>query len=350
MNPRQRLAAILGVVATIILVYIATHQRPDTLALAGIVNADEIVVTPPVQGRLDSLAVEEGAIVVAGELLAVLDRNELAAQAASAGASAADVRARLDQVTVSAEQSAGEVASTQAGARARLAGARADATRHESELARLRNQVGRASALARSGALSPAELERDSTAVRVQEQLVEAAHETLRAAEADVRRADASSLGASVAQKAITATAAQLRSAQADSAAARTRLGYAELRAPAAGVVALLVARRGELVGPGSPVAVLIDPDRLWVRVAAPESEAGAVAIGDSLTVRFPSGLSVRGRVTSKSVSAEFATQHDVSATKRDVRAVAFRVAIPNTDRTIVPGMSAEVILPVRLP
>ena len=94
-------------------------------------------------------------------------------------------------------------------------------------------------------------------------------------------------------------------------------------------------------------VAVIVDPDHPWVRVAAPESDAGAVAVGDSLEVRLPSGATTRGRVISKSVEAEFATQRDVSASKRDVRAVAFRVAIPNARRAVVPGMTASVVLPV---
>jgi ABC-2 type transport system ATP-binding protein len=66
------------------------------------------------------------------------------------------------------------------------------------------------------------------------------------------------------------------------------------------------------------------------------------------LTVRFPTGQTARGRVISKGVEAEFATQRDVSASKRDIRAVAFRVAFANPRRAIVPGMTAEVVLPTR--
>ena len=70
------------------------------------------------------------------------------------------------------------------------------------------------------------------------------------------------------------------------------------------------------------------------------------VAIGDSLTVLLPSGQTLRGRVISKAAEGEFATQHDVSAAKRDIRAVAFRVAIPNPRRVLVPGMTVQVLLP----
>ncbi len=110
----------------------------------------------------------------------------------------------------------------------------------------------------------------------------------------------------------------------------------------------VLAARRGELVGPGTPVAVIVDPDNLWVRVAAPETDAGAVAVGDSLTVTLPDGTTLRGRVISKGAEGEFATQHDVSSSKRDIRAIALRVAIPNPRRTLVPGMTVSVVLPIR--
>ena len=324
----------------------ATSLRPHQIALVGVVDANEVVVTPAVQARLDSLWVEEGSSVVAGQLLASLDQSELAAQAAAAGSTPASMRAQLDQAAASALQAEGEAEGAQAGARARLASARAELARQDAELTRQRSETERTIALSKNAAVSESELDRATTALRVQEQVVEAAREALRAAEADVKRASAGALAAEAARGGVIATRARLRGAQADSAAAHTRLNYAELRSPVSGVVQVLVARRGELVGPGSPVVVLIDPDHPWVRVAAPESEAGAVAVGDSLDVRFPSGLKVRGRVIGKSAAGEFATQHDVSTSKRDIRAVAFRVALPNPRRVIVPGMTAEVLLP----
>src|SRR6478736_7104936 len=255
-------------------------KRKRTLVLIGVVDANEIVVTPPVQARLDSLWVEEGAEVKAGQPIATLDQGELAAQAQSAGASAASLRAQLDQVSLTARQTAGEAASAVSAARARLAVARAESARQEAELTRERADEGRATKLAQSGGLSPQELERATTALRVQEQVVNAAHESLRAAEA--QRAVAGELAVRAARGGVAASQARLVGARADSVAASMRLGYTELRAPASGIVQVLAARRGELVGPGTPVAVIVVPDQLWVRVAAPESDAGAVAVGDS--------------------------------------------------------------------
>jgi prophage tail gpP-like protein len=91
---------------------------------------------------------------------------------------------------------------------------------------------------------------------------------------------------------------------------------------------------------------VIVDPDHIWVRVAAPQTDAGSVAVGDSLDVRLTSGQVLRGRVISKAAEGEFATQRDVSPSKRDIRAVAFRIAIPNPRRVLVPGMTVQVLLP----
>ena len=54
-------------------------------------------------------------------------------------------------------------------------------------------------------------------------------------------------------------------------------------------------------------------------------------------------GLTSGNRLSSVRV---LATQHDVSASKRDIRAVAFRVAIANPRHAIVPGTTASVVLP----
>ncbi|HEY3934505.1 MAG TPA: efflux RND transporter periplasmic adaptor subunit [Gemmatimonadales bacterium] len=350
MTRRVVVVAIVVVAAIGAALWVVRHRGPRELTLAGVVDANEVVVTPPVQARIDSLWVDEGATVKAGDRIASLDPSELAAMASSAGAGAAGARAALAEATTSAEQATGEAVADQAAARAKLAADSADVVRQAAELTRLRNDASRTAALAAGGAVSTQQLEQATTAAKVQEQTLAASREMLRSALADVRRADAGAIAARTAESKVVATRAQLHGAQADSAAAGTRLGYTDLTAPVGGVVQVLVARRGELVGPGSPVAVIVDPDHLWVRVAAPETDAGAVAVGDSLTVTFPSGLSVRGSVLSKSAEADFATQHDVSASKRDIRAVAFRVAIPNPRHALVPGMSANVVLPVAKP
>jgi HlyD family secretion protein len=351
-DPGKKKRFLVPVLALVVIAIVAgvliANRRPREIVLQGIVDANDVAVTPPVQARVDSLAVDEGVPVQAGQLIATLDSTELSAQAAAAGASAASMRAQLDQAAATARETAGESAGTIASAQARVASAQAELDRQEAELARQRRETERTRAMVDGGAMAPADLDRATTALRVQEQLVAAARQAKRAADADLQRARSAALAATAARGGVAASGARLRGAQADSVAAAARQGYAALRAPISGIVQVVLARRGEMAGPGAPVVVIVDAAHPWVRVAAPEGDAGAVAVGDSLEVRFPSGASMRGRVISKSVEAEFATQHDVSGAKRDVRAVAFRVAIDNPRGAIVPGMSASVVLPTR--
>jgi hypothetical protein len=47
-----------------------------------------------------------------------------------------------------------------------------------------------------------------------------------------------------------------------------------------------------------------------------------------------------------KGVENDFATQRDVSRTKRDIKTFAIKVAVPNVGHRLVAGMTATVLLP----
>ncbi len=47
-----------------------------------------------------------------------------------------------------------------------------------------------------------------------------------------------------------------------------------------------------------------------------------------------------------KGVEGDFATQRDVSRTKRDIKTFAIKVSLPNQDRRLFTGMTATVLLP----
>jgi HlyD family secretion protein len=128
---------------------------------------------------------------------------------------------------------------------------------------------------------------------------------------------------------------------------AGVRLGYAELRAPIDGIVDVRAARIGEVVTPGQPVVTLINPDDLWVRANVEETYIDRVRVGDKLKVRLPSGDVREGTVFYRGVEAAFATQRDVSRTKRDIKTFEIRLRVDNSDRRLAVGMTAYVELPV---
>ena len=64
------------------------------------------------------------------------------------------------------------------------------------------------------------------------------------------------------------------------------------------------------------------------------------------MKVQLPSGDEIEGKVFFKGVESDFATQRDVSRTKRDIKTFAIKVAVPNSNRRLFTGMTATVLLP----
>jgi HlyD family secretion protein len=84
------------------------------------------------------------------------------------------------------------------------------------------------------------------------------------------------------------------------------------------------------------------------VRADVEESYIDRLRIGDKMRVRLPSGAELDGTVFYRGADAAFATQRDVSRTKRDIKTFEVRLRVDNTDRRLAVGMTAYVLLPLQ--
>jgi multidrug resistance efflux pump len=107
-------------------------------------------------------------------------------------------------------------------------------------------------------------------------------------------------------------------------------------------------ALQGEVVNPGQAIVTLINPDDLWVRADVEETYIDGIHLGDKLEVKLPSGAERDGTVFYRGVDADFATQRDVSRTKRDIKTFEIRLRCDKKDRGLAVGMTAYVILPLK--
>src|SRR6185503_3872858 len=131
-----RKRTLLGIVAVVVIAAISlavAANRHRDLVLIGVIDANDVVVTPRVQARLDSLFVDEGSEVKAGQLIASLESSELAAQAASVAAAASSAAAQLSESRSSALQVSGSTEASVSAAKARLASARASLAREQAQ-------------------------------------------------------------------------------------------------------------------------------------------------------------------------------------------------------------------------
>src|SRR5436309_14710704 len=72
-------------------------SRPVPLVLTGIVTTNDVGVSPQIAGRIAQLSVNEGDVVKANQLVAVLDPGELQQDAAFYAASAAGASSQVQE-------------------------------------------------------------------------------------------------------------------------------------------------------------------------------------------------------------------------------------------------------------
>jgi HlyD family secretion protein len=345
-STRNKFLLILSVVFAVSLIYyLLTTPRSQDLVLIGTVDANQVIVSPQVQGRLAKLLVDEGTPVKQGDLIAVLDPSELEAQARAAAAMIDSLRSQVAATQATQQATQGSTTSSVANAQARLESARAQLTQAEAMLQRTESDSRRIIELAKQGVASDQERVQAESNLKAQQAVVQSLKNQVAAAEADLNAAIANTHQAHAAQSTVESTRGQLANAEAQLKQAEVRLGYTKIYAPVTGTVSVRAAREGEVLNPGQPIVTIVDFSDTWVRAAIPETYADHIGIGDTLRVRLPGGTITSGKVFFKSAEADFATQRDVSRRKRDIKTIVLKVRLDNPKRSYVPGMTADVLV-----
>jgi HlyD family secretion protein len=347
MKPRNRIFMILGVLFVIALCwyYFGVNHTGD-LQLVGTVDANEVIVSSRIQGRIASLAVEEGDRVTEGQLLATIEAQDLADARNAAEAQAASNRYKLAESRATELQTEGDTESQLTAAEAQLRVARASLAQAEANYAHQEADTKRAVALAQDGVQSQQVRDEMVTSLNAAKAAVDSARENVAAQEAAVRTAQANVYQAKAAAETVDATRADLKNAQELLNQAQVQLGYAQVVSPVTGIVNVRAALQGEVVSPATPIVTVVDLSQTWVYAPLPETYADSVQLGDKLRVVMPSGATVWGKVIAKNALAGFATQRDVSRRKRDIETVQLKLLIDNPGMRYVPGMIAEVYVP----
>jgi len=339
-----RLVAAVFVIALV--AYYLTMPRGKDISLIGVIDGNEVIVSPQITGRIIQLNVDEGSEVKKGELIAQLDPKELEASLAAAKANVATLESSVheaqhnyvwttDQTGASIDQAGATVTTTSA----QLEQAKAELWRDRTDLDRIQK-------LFDSGVVSAQDRDHAEAALRMSEANVQALEQSVKAQQAALAVAQANRKQVDVRKSALSSAIAQLEQARANEAQTATQLGYTKIYAPIGGIVSVRVAKQGEVVQQGSPIVVVVDVDHLWVRADVEETYIDSIQFGQKIRVRLPSGDILEGRVFFKGVESDFATQRDVSRTKRDIKTFAIKVAVPNPGRRLFTGMTATVLLP----
>ena len=347
MNARRKFGVLLLVLFSIAAIYyFLTTDRTSDLVLVGTVDANQVIVSSKIQGRIEKLLVDEGTQVKEGDLIAQLDSAELEAQKRAAQAMYNSWTSQTSGARATELSTRGSTSSDVASAQARVDSTNAQLVEAQADLERQKLDTDRTIKLVAAGVAASQLKDTAVAALKQAQARVESLKEQVRAAQSEVAAAQARTHQANAAVQNVASTQAQAASAQAQIAELDVRLGYTRVYAPVSGTVSVRAAREGEVVNAGTPIVTIVDLNDTWVRASIPENYGEKVAIGDTLPVRLPSGEHVNGKVIFKAVEADFATQRDVSRRKRDIKTIGLKLQVDNSQRKLVPGLTAEVLVP----
>jgi HlyD family secretion protein len=324
------------------------NRPPTSLVLTGIVTTHEVVVSPQIGGRLEKLLVDEGQTVHKDQIVAVMALDELRQEREFYNYTAAGVGVQVHESEAALRLEERQMHEQIAQAEATLAATESQKAATDAELENARVNLERSQKMHNDGLGTGEQLDQARTGYEVAKSRAAAVIKQMDAQRAAVELARSAAEQVAVRQNQVAATRQQHAAADAQRAKADVRLAYAEIHAPISGLIDVRAARAGEVVNAGQPLVTIIDPDDLWVRADVEETYVDRIAIGQAVTVRLPSGETREGKVFYRGADAGFATQRDVSRTKRDIRTFEVRLRVDNTDRKLAVGMTAYVMLPVQ--
>lgn len=312
-NPWIRRAIVLCVLAAAAvaaLIYVRQERTPRAIVLAGTLEARTVNVGSLAGGRVVRVLVDEGARVEAGQVLVTLETETIDRQIA-------------EQKSV-IESARAELAKALAGPRREeISSAAAVAANDERDRRRME-------ALYRDGIIAKQVFDDAATKAKT-------SADNLKLLEKGTRPEDIAAARAAVKQQEDRLNTLLKQRAETD------------VHSSVNGVVQSFGLRPGDLVAPNQPVAEILEPSQLWVRVYVPETLLGLVHVGQQVRVSidtFPNQW-FNGHVSSVSSQGEYTPRNVQTRAQRAEQVFGVKVLV-DPDPRLKAGMAAQVDLGVK--
>ncbi|MBI2815858.1 MAG: efflux RND transporter periplasmic adaptor subunit [Acidobacteria bacterium] len=326
-----------------------TEKPPqDVLMASGRIEGREITLAAKeIQARVKSLLVDEGDDVKKGQLVAELEANQLESRFAGLQANIAALDVQIRQASIDAAYTAKNSAASVAAAEAAVSSAKARLERARSVLNNAKLEQERAVRLHEDQVVSRSVLDQASMRLETSQADVNAAEKELAQAEANLTLAQASKGNVELKIEQLHALEQSRRAAQAQLAEAQANLAERNIYVPSDGTILSRAVEPGDVVSPGSPIFVMVDMNRLYLKVYIPEPDIPKLKLGQPAEISvdaFP-GKTFPARITRIYNQAEFTPKNVETKEERVKMVFGVELGLENPDRLLKPGMPADCLI-----
>ena len=353
--------------------FFAGSGVPDSIvAVSGRIEGDDSAVAPKTAGRILEVRVREGDTVKAGDIIAILDDEQVRAreQAARSSLGAAEANAKMAQTQIAVldqqlRQSQMITGQAKLGAEGSVNQADADLAAAQSDLAQKQaaydlalfdrdayTRLAKTGAVSeRQGKLAESTAQQDAAAVEAAKRRVTAAQGALTMAQANLANPAIRESQVTAVEKQIAQQQSQIASVNADMQMSRAQLAEAEanrqdltIRAPFDGTVMTRAAEPGEVVQAGTAIVTLLDLSKVYLRGFVPEGQIGKVAVGQPARIYLDSNpkQALSATVSRVDPAATFTPENTYFRDDRVKQVVGLKLQLKEGIGFAKPGMPAD--------
>src|SRR5262245_9519333 len=352
---------------------IRTPPTPhNLLKLSGRIEGDDTTVATKVAGRIREIKVREGDQVKAGQVLAVIDDEQIRAReqqeqsnvlqaearVLAAQQQIAVLNAQLEESNIGVDQARIDAQGRVSQAEAQVAHAEAQLAQAEADYGQARYDEQRYTTLAndgdvpeRTGRQAQTTAEAQAAAVRAARKQVDVARGALTMAKANLSNAAMRTSQATAIRKQILQAQSEVLAAQAETDQRRAKLLEVqadrkdlEVVAPIDGTVATRSAEPGEVVAAGTTLVKLVNLNAVYLRGFIPEGEIGRVRTGQTARVYLDSAptQALEAVVSRIDPEASFTPENTYFKDDRVKQVVGVKLMLKSAGGYAKPGMPAD--------
>ena len=352
---------------------IRTPPAPHNLIkLSGRIEGDDTTVATKISGRVREIQVREGDQVKAGQVIAVIDDEQVRAReqqeqsmvlqaearVLSAQQQIAVLNAQLEESNIGVGQARIDAQGRVSQAEAQVAHAEAQLAQAEADYGQARYDEQRYTTLAsdgdvpeRTGRQAQTTAEAHAAAVRAARRQVDVARGALTMAKANLSNAAMRTSQATAIRKQILQAQSEIAAAQAEAEHARAKLREVQadrddlqVLAPIDGTVATRSAEPGEVVAAGTTLVTLVNLNAVYLRGFIPEGEIGRVRAGQTARVYLDSAPDrpLEAIVSRIDPEASFTPENTYFKDDRVKQVVGVKLTLKDAVGYAKPGMPAD--------